>query len=318
MTGFRLKVGVVAILAIILAIAHASYSARADVPPLALRELDLYWGEKIDRLGPQRAYDEFKDYYSTSLKGSHFAAHTMGNQLYKKLGLKGISFCDESFGYGCYHGLLGQALVEMGPESIKKAVGDICDLGLRKKQSGCTHGAGHGILEYFGGDDILKGLETCTYLFGEGSEGGCPNGVFMDYNAPFSSDGTHALYRPFDPHHPLSPCDRAGLPTRFLDACYISLASYVWDSVGGIAGVADLCAKAPASRRAACYSGIGIQLPGSVGYVQDTVIAECDRLIADEKIRWCLAQSATTTQQFGKSACKIYEKLGVSKDHDCP
>lgn len=314
---------VVALSCVILVVAGLTSTTPKNSPPSinssnGIDDVRAYWGGEIVRKGAEKAYADFKDFYSTAPTNAHLAAHVMGALLYAKSGLPGLSICDDSFGNGCYHALLTKALVDRGMDVLGE-VASACELGTTWRSSSCIHGVGHGVLEYLGPDELGKALEICTSVFPEGKADRCAVGVFMDYTTPLDdeSSGTQLKRRPIDPRHPYSPCDTESVPASMRNECYFVLPQHWWDRVGGLEEVDALCAKAAKAYQKACYSGIGIQLPGEVLYDESLIISQCRSLSTVDGIKSCLLVSAGTQEQFGRDFCGIYAELGVAKEHGC-
>lgn len=158
----------------------------------------------------QFAKDAFSTQAGTSLGGrSHDVAHFIGGLIYKEQGLKGLSVCDTTFAFGCYHGFTEGAFAKSLDPLLQVAIA--CEA-LGPVSSGpwssCIHGIGHGVASYYNSTDLEPALATCNTL-GPGATF-CHDGVFMEFaiSAPVSF---------YDRARPLSPCDT--VPLAYQVAC---------------------------------------------------------------------------------------------------
>lgn len=221
---------------------------------------------------------------------SHTAAHLFGELLYAHDGITGISTCDETFAYGCYHGFFGRAIAHMGvaaiPEFDKACVASFGELGL-----GCPHGIGHGLGEYFGSERLDEQLVACGTLSWKGPLLGCTGGVFMEYNFPtvVSKNQATSSIRALDPSNPYHPCP--SVPTQFRRACYFEQAAW-WEQVyeedyrtlGLLCeGVHDLL------ERRDCFRGIGDVAAASNRFRVEATISTCKAMPNKEAEVYCRA-----------------------------
>lgn len=184
------------------------------------------WYGKIHKDGAQKVYAELLSVYAKdSAAEQHVKAHEFGNALYAIEGEKGITICDGSFGYGCYHSFFIAAIKDKGEKIIpllyKTCIDTYGELG-----TGCQHGIGHGILEYAGPENVLTAVRLCTSIQ-KYSYLGCSDGVFMDYFFPLEQNPSSltVIRRPLDPKNPLYPCDHIQPPYTL--SCYYELGKYL-------------------------------------------------------------------------------------------
>jgi len=75
-------------------------------------ESQEYWSAKIKKSGPEKVYKEFLEINKDNDESiQHGNAHTFGGVLYEEIGKEGLSICDSSFSFGCYHEFLGTAII---------------------------------------------------------------------------------------------------------------------------------------------------------------------------------------------------------------
>lgn len=220
----------------------------------------------------------------------HLSAHLFGESLYRVLGIEGVSVCDDSFGFGCYHGFFGTAIAAGGPETLvrfdKMCVEKFGLMGL-----GCPHGIGHGLGEYYGPGRLSEQLAVCGQLSWQGERFGCSGGVFMEYNYPTMVSGAKALTttRKFNPTEPYAPC--TGVDTRFAKSCYLELAAWYYDALSADLPKIDvLCGGIPElSYKRECYRGLGLALVPHMQYDVKKAISACASISAAIPRRWCFA-----------------------------
>ncbi len=256
-----------------------SSTVKSAVPSSTLSALEekKYWSQEIDRIGAEKAYQEFKDKYATSYFGiQHTAAHIMGALLYEKAGLNGLTVCDSTFAFGCYHSFFGQALSQKGtaiiPELDKACLAKYGPLG-----TGCQHGIGHGLLEYYGHGQLDQALNSCLVTTQKKPLFGCTSGVFMEYNVPIIIDSANAYtkFRELDRDHPYTPCPN--LNSQFQQSCYYEMGQW-WDKVydGDYKKIGLLCQGiSNPTYRESCYLGVGNVAAPSSNYDPDSTVAKC-------------------------------------------
>ena len=291
-----------AILLIILCVTagyHWTHAIRySDTDPAFNR---AYWEQQIQRHGAKDAYAEFKERTEKApLARQHFAAHVMGDVLAEKLGTEGITVCDTSFAFGCFHGLFSAIIAKEGTAVIKE-LDAACVKAYGVMGTGCTHGIGHGILEYVGYENVAKALELCGLTTQKVPLLGCTSGVFMEYNQPLGGDPQNLVpgTRPFDPTHPYMPCTH--VPQQFQASCYFELGGWLRTSISDDAAKrSGVCAGLSGEPRSRCYMGIGSGSAHEHGYDMTASLAECAALApADEfscraGVRWGFYQVPET------------------------
>lgn len=245
------------------------------------------WKESIDELGVSEAYELFKkDGEGKAFGVQHTFAHIFGELIYDKEGVRGIAFCDPTFSFGCYHSLAGKAIIE-GGLSIVKDLDGACNEALGGVNTGCLHGIGHGILGYVGYDNLDPALEACRETSWKEPLGGCPGGVFMEYNFHTMETVDRAKARDADLEDLYAPCDT--VKSEFRQECYYYQAlwwTHVTDEDFG--QVAALCSKVPdASDRRACFFGLGESASSRTEYDPSRTKAICDAVPDSGERLWC-------------------------------
>lgn len=240
----------------------------------------IKWSKRIDQIGAGDAYKEFKDAYAASNFGiQHTAAHIFGSLLYEKVGLEGITICDSTFAFGCFHSFFGTILADKGLEVIK-ALDRSCIEKYGPLGTGCQHGIGHGLMEYMGHNNLVKALDACGYTTQKIRKFGCTSGVFMEYNVPLTLGSVEAVTQPreFDLRRPYSPCP--DVPDKFQESCYYELGQW-WDKIfnSDYVKLGRLCDGVDNRvNRESCFLGVGNVAAPSSEYIVGETINKCRKM----------------------------------------
>ncbi len=277
-----------------------SHFVSASVPVFnlnsreGLAQAELFWNEEISRVGGEKAYMEFSRAYASSTpQYQHTAAHIFGGSLYTKVGVSGLSVCDDSFSYGCFHEFLARAIQEEGLGAVNMLnEGCFQALGPGKSLS-CAHGLGHGIQSYLGytDDALRKGLEICKTLPYADPIGGCPGGLFMEYNMRTMHSFSGMPIRSADVGGMQHPCDILKKEDRAV--CYYWQPQW-WiqlfksqgkDVTDVFVEVGRLCGSIAENLHKQCFEGVGTVVGMSVKYDVPQTIALCDVVSVRENER---------------------------------
>lgn len=214
------------------------------------------WKEKIVSIGSLKFYEKLKDNYTTS-NIQHGVAHVFGELLYEVDGLAGISVCDESFFYGCFHAFMAKAVAENGLDTL----GEINLYCLEKfgMENGCQHGLGHAVMQYRGLDSLTQALEDCS-KFEIGSES-CMEGVFMEFNLPIveGGGGVDVSVREVVNGDYYYPCFSVREDSR--EECFFELPRW-WMRVENedLVRVGQLCEAISLKDKSFCFRAVGQQI----------------------------------------------------------
>lgn len=256
---------------------HAGTEAMPD--PEDLDAVAAYWERQIGEEGGGAAYQRYLTWaLEADIQAQHALAHTMGGVLYRTLGTDGLSVCDDSFAFGCYHEFLGLAIHYEGLEVVDD-LNDAC-MSDRMSSVACQHGIGHGILTYVGYDEaaLRDALQKCTTFPGGNAIMGCYGGVFMEYNlrTMLSLDGVGMRERGEDVYYPCTILDETDRP-----ACYHWLPQW-WTATSEqtiedtYAEIGGWCrAVEEARERRQCFEGVGNMAVYWSDYVPDTAVTLC-------------------------------------------
>lgn len=249
-----------------------------------------YWSKVIDRVGESSAYDRFKQKNKNIENNSqHLASHVFGELLFEKIGVEGISVCDASFGFGCYHGFFTRAVSENGLPIIKE-LDDACVFAYTSLGTGCQHGIGHGIMEYFGYEDIELALDACKETTQLTPLLGCSSGVFMEYRTPllYGDDFIDIVPREFNEENPYDPCER--IVGKYRPSCFFELAGW-WSGVlhGSYERMGNLCGDLYEEDRKNCFLGVGTKIATQEEYNVQEIIGYCKDFEKGNDERDCLS-----------------------------
>lgn len=242
-------------------------------PALARKEI----AADIKTYGAKKSYERIKEFLSTSDNvRQHSVAHIFGEVLYREQGLSGITVCDGSLGFGCYHSFFSKAIGERG-KAIVAELDRTCVASYGVMGLGCPHGIGHGLGEYFGPSRVDEQLALCETLSWKGKYMGCQSGVFMEYNTPVTSgDGLVSTKpRPWEEDRPYGIC--LDVSEKFRPSCFLELPGW-WEQVipDNYKKMGDLCGRLKnPSDRESCFLGIGYITVQSHGYDMPRVKQIC-------------------------------------------
>lgn len=248
------------------------------------------WRSRIETIGAQAAYGEFKkEYQDSNLNTQHTAAHLIGEVLYEKVGIRGLAICDATFSFGCYHSFFGDALTEKGIGVVSE-LDKVCVDSFGELGTGCQHGIGHGLVEYLGRKDLLAALDGCLSTTQRNPLFGCTDGVFMEYNIGinFGLGKAETAVREFTPENPYEPCNTI-VPGRFRTSCYFEIAHW-WKQVlnADYKRIGVLCSGIERNNESeACFVGIGSVIAATTSFDVEATIADCERMPKGEGILLC-------------------------------
>jgi hypothetical protein len=229
------------------------------------------WVKKIQEEGAENAYKTLlRTYGNESSLIQHSKAHEFGAALYSVLGEKGITICDSSFGFGCYHSFFIAAISDKGQKVIPQLY-ETCIKAYGILGTGCQHGIGHGILEYVSPKEVLTattlcdGIQTRTYL-------GCSDGVFMDYYFPLeqNASGVSVIRRNLDKKNPYFPCDQ--VTAKYQPSCYYELGKYLTSEPSGSSYCSGITGT---EEKFACFLGFGSSVAEMKNYDIQETTATC-------------------------------------------
>lgn len=289
--------------------------------PLSVIKEKKIWSERIESVGAERAYAEYKETFATApFSAQHLLAHMMGELLYEKEGIDGLKICDATFAFGCYHSFFGRALSEKGTDVIT-LLDASCVRAYGPLGTGCQHGIGHGIVEYMGGKDIAKALDLCSKTTQLKALFGCTSGVFMEYNTPTITSGVDAesQTRLFDIRKPYDPCDGA-VAERYRESCYYEIVAWWQRSLSAdYTKMGALCLGIKkATERDACLLGVGNTVAPSTLYDVAKTIDMCTKM--PNRISEILCRAGASWSFFAEPRVRMHAnevcEMGNQKEKD--
>jgi hypothetical protein len=291
-----------------------------SINPLKRSDID----NLIKKFGPETAYARLKEEYRQApITLSHNAFHLFGEVLYKSLGLPGISVCDGTFGFGCFHGLFVSAVSDKGTSVInsldEECVNKFGPLGL-----GCPHGIGHGLGEFFGPQKLEEQLSICKSLNWQGPLFGCSSGVFMEHNFPTNfkeSDVTELNVRQLIGSQYYEPCSTTA--KEFRQSCFFEQASW-WTEIfyGDYEKIGKLCNSIVNTlEKIACLEGVGNVAVESSNYDTKEAISSCAKMPSRYTEAYCRVGAswaffANSSESESEEVCQglgNYESLCLKK-----
>lgn len=226
------------------------------------------------RRGPGSAWAYVKTTYTSdtgaSLGGrAHDLAHFTGGLIFKAKGLLGLTICDTTFAFGCYHGFAETAFADSLKPLLE--VAQACTT-LGPLNSGpwasCIHGIGHGVATYFDSADLEEALNACNQI----SPGAtyCHDGVLME----FSFSAPPNFYRA---DNPLFPC--TDLPVQYHNACgrnqpHVMQRRFNMNHVA----IGSSCLSAPPAIAEACIDSLGFAAANESRGHAEAVLQQCGEL----------------------------------------
>lgn len=248
--------------------------SAADFRSLPEREQYAYADELIRTKGLSAAWAYVKETYTNdagaSLGGrAHDLAHFLGGRIFKERGITGLSVCDTTFAFGCYHGFTEAAFTEsLAP---LQELAHACEtLGAQGSGpwSSCIHGIGHGVATYYESNDLAAALGTCDAL-GNGATF-CHDGVFME----MSFSASPSFYRKDDVLYPCTAID-----PRYQQACARNQPQIMQRLLGlDRRAVVAACMTQPPAIADPCIDALGFAAANASQGNAENIVALCREL----------------------------------------
>lgn len=221
----------------------------------------------------------------------HQLSHIVGRTAYKRytdlttVFGHGNSFCWS----GYYHGVIEQAVGDMGAAAVKRDADKLCSTFADKQQFSfdhfnCVHGLGHGLMS-IEGYDLFKALDDCDLLTGPWQQSSCQGGVYMENVMVAVRESGNTKYLKKDDL--LYPCN--AVEKRFKEQCYLMQTSYALkENSYDFDATFKLCAQADAGFVNTCYQSLGRDASGSTNSNQSETIATCQLSANPDGIYNCM------------------------------
>lgn len=290
------------------------YKAFAGTPGNPAHEKSVM-SKLLTRWGSAKTYQVIKSAIrDASVERQHGIAHLFGELLYGSDGVLGMTVCDDSFGFGCYHSFFGAAVRDKGP-GIIRSLEQACVKKYGTAGLGCPHGLGHGLGEFFGPMRLREQLAFCGKLTWRGRYFGCSGGVFMEYFMPLTTKNTTVTTtaRPFDRQQPYSACDT--VEARFQPSCFMELGGW-WVAVldGDFTRMGELCEGVGNTvNRESCFLGVGLTAATKTGYEPQAATAACSRMPQEFELL-CRAGASWGFFSDPKTRSKAADLCGFADD----
>jgi len=245
---------------------------------------------ELAQANPEEAWEYLKKVFlvnGQAIGNAHEHAHIIGNEAYRQFGFEGVSICDDTFAYGCYHGTTEKLLQEDGPGVIRE-IEEKCIAMFPPEETmlytGCIHGSGHGLFSW-AGFDTKRALEKCD-TFSRQYRPYCYDGVFMEHSSS-------APKTDLDPKDPWRFC--ADFPEQYQHNCaryqvQIFTQLFGWDLAQSIKG----CSLAPTlSFQKTCFADFGYVVTQIAKNNRDKIKELCSLSPTKEGQHMCIIGAAT-------------------------
>jgi len=279
--------------------------------------------KSIERYGAENTFATLKRDLKQENVMAHSIMHMFGELLYDKEGMDGVLICDETFGFGCFHGFFSPALASQGVNAVS-ITQELCIKEFGKGGLGCQHGIGHGLMEYFTVSRIDDALKTCLKVDWKGKFLGCSDGVFMEYNFPtgINPDGSSTtVRREYSEEKTYAPC--YSVAERFAQSCFYNLPQW-WASVFNhdFSKLGALCQNVYNQKyREVCFLGIGNIIPPLVDFVIDTAKEKCNSMPNEQSRTQCSTGGAwgffAEGERYRRTYLNMCEGLSVEDRQYC-
>jgi plastocyanin len=168
--------------------------------------------------GPRAVLTFLKEAYPDEPSDKHELVHIVGEAAFLKSGFKGFDACDSFLRFGCYHGVILEAIRKNGySEKVMDNLAQGC-LALPKNKTvitACSHGIGHGIM-WVRSYDLLASYKECERIFSDDQDRFfCYDGVSMENVV--RRDTRPGLANNLESPDPYYPC--SVVPVKYQPAC---------------------------------------------------------------------------------------------------
>lgn len=244
----------------------------------------------INKNGPQIVYQQVKDRtqnlpYTTK----HKIAHLFGKALYKAKKDSGISVCDTNLSYGCYHGLLIEAINTEGESAVSR-LDHYCQTAGNEVYTACQHGIGHGLVEYLGRNRISEALKNCEKIQ-KTLLTGCSSGVFMEYFQPSAMNKDTSSLVAINPTDPFKICN--SVQSIFVNSCIYELPRLWRRTEPNLLLLANRCITLQdPTQQKSCFRGIGYITGDTANPNPEHSIYVCNKTPNDQTKLYCLSGAA--------------------------
>lgn len=242
----------------------------------------------------EEARNFLKTAYPNEPSDKHELIHAIGEAAYLQFGYDGLGKCDSLFMFGCYHGVVLEAVRQNGyNEKVLKELADGC-LNLSSNKTittACSHGIGHAIM-VLKSYDLLESYKDCDKTFSSEEElFYCWDGVSMEnIMRRFEQADAKKFLKADDPYY---PCN--AVPEKYQAACAREHVFYVFELLNqrDTKKAIDFCMYFTSEKtRFECTSAIGNFLNQAYSDNPQKIIDGCNKLNGDY-ISYCITRAAT-------------------------
>lgn len=333
------KDNALAVLVLVLAIAAVVYwrpslkittsslvkNSTETISSLEFRNLDTTKQTEIIKSlaenNPGQAWRFLKESFmidGQAVGNAHGFAHIIGNKSYEKSGLEGIKICDDTFAFGCFHGVTEAMLLKQGVKKVKLIQDGCLKLfppELSQDYTGCIHGTGHGLYGWEDGN-LNKALGDCDAL-DEMYRQYCYDGVFMEN----SSAPANRVFKPEDPWKLCSILDERYHRNCARYQSQIFLGSS--RAANSIKTAGKYCSMGPSAiLKETCYESLGYYVAqGALG--DSTKIGDsCSQILEKDGVEICIRGGAIETvfqrySGFAVTSVALCRKLSEPRSSAC-
>lgn len=250
-----------------------------------LKEQVRLYRALITRVGPEQAQE---DLYKSGLPftgETHLLNHTVGDMIYEKDGLAGITKCRNYFLESCYHGLLLKVIGGSADKDIEEVtqIMQHCEAAGPSVPAQCAHGIGHGYVAAVGYANLDRGLKQCEVLAEKVPAFplyNCLDGGFME-NIWAVHEGEPSPERWVKEADNFYPCNDPRLQSpAYGDPCWSNQPSLLYQRFqGDLKKVGEICLiVTPGTLQSTCFNGLSRQIHPLTKNKLDKVISHCAEL----------------------------------------
>lgn len=288
---------------------------------------NLDYGKQMDIVkslaneDPARAWNYLKEGFIVNgevLGNAHEFAHIIGNKSYEKFGIEGVKVCDDTFAFGCFHGVTEAMLLKEGLGSVRSVELECLRLFPPEKSqnyTGCIHGSGHGLYSWEKGN-LKRALLDCD-IISQPYRQYCYDGVFME-NSNFPES------KIFDQKNPWKFC--TDLDMRYHRNC-ARYQSHIFLNMPemnkNLQSVGGNCQKGPSTLlKETCYESLGYYVAQTNLGKVETIWNSCKMMPTPDGVAICIigASKENIFQQyagFEKSSTELCRKLDEPRKSEC-
>ncbi len=287
-----------------------------------LLEQVKFYKQLIRRVGPGQAQE---DLYRSGLPftgETHLLNHEVGDYLYEKYGVTGLSKCKEYFLASCGHGFIIHAIQHGGVPEVSRVLEACRPLGLPVFQQ-CAHAVGHGFLAFSGYKNLTQALKMCDKVQTTVSDFplfNCHDGVFMENIWAVHEGGEPSPDRWIKDSDPVYPCDDPRINTKYLTACWSNQSSTMYRLFrGDIQKIGEQCGQlTQIDLLYMCYNGLSRQIHPIAAGSLDQTFKLCGQL-SGTWVDYCISTNATASFSVGDRTLpfQICDRIDQNGKNQC-